>query len=326
MNPEEMNEKMYGELKGLFESDWDPGDTIDKKHFMLRSTVLTKIYQNHLDDNTVKVKFWIDTNRKPDRLDFELTSKSSQNDSSKNKTVKFLREHFVGGEQPYLKVSSGKKSKIVHMILPPDFTARVDTFRSLLKYFNRKINEISKGFQDGSFHGAYVGPTDESDSDDSGNSNKEEVSRDGLGLEKRIMKGGKIYANKNEKKLTQNFVRWIKTKSEYSLESLEQRANARDRIDVVLSKKKETIYAELKSVSSYSGMSKRAIRAALGQILDYQFYDGKPKASQLWIVLDSCEITDSEMVFINTLNKKLNNLNLKLIVEDENSSFKILNS
>ncbi|WP_019027650.1 hypothetical protein [Colwellia piezophila] len=154
------------------------------------------------------------------------------------------------------------------MILPPDFTDRVDTFRSLLKYFNRKINEISKDFQDGSFPDAYVGPTDESDSDDSGNSNKEEVSGDGLGLEERIMKGGKIYANKNEKKLTQNFVKWIKTKSEYSLESLEQRANARDRIDVVLSKnkellkEKETIYAELKSVSSYSGMSKRAIRAA----------------------------------------------------------------
>ncbi len=73
-----MNKKMYGELGDLFESYWDPGHQLYKKHFKLRSTVLTKIYQDHLDDNTVEVKFWINTDSKPDKLDFELRSKSSQ--------------------------------------------------------------------------------------------------------------------------------------------------------------------------------------------------------------------------------------------------------
>jgi tmRNA-binding protein len=150
----EMNKKMYRELEDLFESDWDPGNQPYKKHFKLRSTVLTKIYQSDLNDNEIEVKFWIDTESNPDKLDFELVGGSSQNKSSKNDIVKFLREHFVGGEQPDLKVSSGN-TKIVHMILPTDFKSRVNTFRSLLKYFDQKIREISKGFQDGNLSDAY---------------------------------------------------------------------------------------------------------------------------------------------------------------------------
>lgn len=132
-----------------------------------------------------------------------------------------------------------------------------------------------------------------------------------------------IIASQKEKELTQRFIYWIERQNIYILKGLEQRTGANDRIDVSLQHGLSLIYAELKSVSSYSGMPKRAIRAALGQILDYQFYDRKEMAQELWIVLDNSELTKEDRSFITSLNTKFKDLNLKLLVEDRNSSFKV---
>lgn len=132
-----------------------------------------------------------------------------------------------------------------------------------------------------------------------------------------------IIASQKEKELTQRFIYWIERQNIYILKGLEQRTGANDRIDVSLQHGLSLIYAELKSVSSYSGMPKRAIRAALGQILDYQFYDRKEMAQELWIVLDNSELTKDDRSFITSLNTKFKDLNLKLLVEDRNSSFKV---
>ena len=82
------------------------------------------------------------------------------------------------------------------------------------------------------------------------------------------------------------------------------------------------IYAELKSVSSYSKKPKRAIRAALGQVLDYQFYDTSNQASELWIVLDQCKLTTKDKEFIKSLNSNFKSITLKLLVEKNELSFR----
>lgn len=159
--------------------------------------------------------------------------------------------------------------------------------------------------------------TDESDAIDSAVRIPEKLST-------RVIEGKIIVVSKQELKLTQRFVNWLDKHDYYNLKKLEQKANANDRIDVVLRGGEDTIYAELKSISSYANTAKRAIRAALGQILDYQYYDGKPTADELWIVLDTCSISNEDAKFIKTLNKKLVGLNLKIVVESTNGEFKEL--
>jgi len=133
---------------------------------------------------------------------------------------------------------------------------------------------------------------------------------------KRVIEGKEIYTSSNEAELTKRFLSWLKsTNNQYEFIELEQRANDRDRIDVVLKHGKQEVYAELKSVSSYASKPKRAIRAALGQVLDYQYYDGKPKAQELWIVLDKCSLSSSEKDFITNLNKNFENMNLRLVLK-----------
>lgn len=135
--------------------------------------------------------------------------------------------------------------------------------------------------------------------------------------------GRTITVSQKEKELTYRFINWIKKKKIYKLKELEQRTGAKDRIDVSLQQGLSLVYAELKSVSSYDGMPKRAIRAALGQLLDYQLYDRREMAHELWIVLDNCELTKEDKEFITSLNSKFNELNLRLLVEKGNSSFKM---
>jgi hypothetical protein len=136
-----------------------------------------------------------------------------------------------------------------------------------------------------------------------------------------------IFVSQNEKKLTKSFVSWVNSEVKYKVCRLEQKANDRDRIDVVLNDGKNTIYAELKSVNSYSENPKRAIRAGLGQILDYQFFDGMPTAKELWIVIDKCSDEDIESVklFIDSLNAHLVNLNLRVLVQKKSGIFELIN-
>lgn len=142
---------------------------------------------------------------------------------------------------------------------------------------------------------------------------------------KRKIEGKEIYASSNEEELTKRFLSWLKsTNNQYEFIELEQRANDGDRIDVVLKHGELEVYAELKSVSSYASKPKRAIRAALGQVLDYQYYDGKPRAHELWIVLDKCELNSSENDFIRTLNNNFKNMNLRLVIENSEGNFKVL--
>lgn len=72
-------------------------------------------------------------------------------------------------------------------------------------------------------------------------------------------------------------------------------ANTLDRVDVLLSRHGLNIYCELKPVAGSS--TKREIRAALGQLLDYQYYNKSVRADALWIVLDApCNTQDTAFI------------------------------
>lgn len=98
-------------------------------------------------------------------------------------------------------------------------------------------------------------------------------------------------------KLSNKFIRWLERKGFKSIKSEFVLAN-HDRIDVRFTLKDKQIFSELKTVSGSS--VKRAIREALGQILDYQYYDNREKANELWIVIND-ECSDNDVLFIKQL-------------------------
>jgi hypothetical protein len=162
----------------------------------------------------------------------------------------------------------------------------------------------------------------ESGSTDNSSTKREEVSLGGIIPHERETVGSTITVSQKEKELTHRFLNWINRRKGIELYGVEQRTGAHDRIDVTIKQGMSLIYAELKSVSSYSKTPKRAIRAALGQILDYQFYDTSSQASELWIVLDQCKLTAKDKEFIKSLNSNLKNITLKLLVEKNELSFR----
>lgn len=135
---------------------------------------------------------------------------------------------------------------------------------------------------------------------------------------KRIIAGKEITASQNELELSTRFVTWINSIGANHI-TLEQRCNERDRIDVAFELNKESTIAELKSISSYNKSAKRAIRAALGQLLDYQYFDRDTKKSKLWIVLDG-KISQKEMDFISKLNTN-HKLSILIIFETDKNKF-----
>ncbi|MBW8192743.1 hypothetical protein K0504_17025 [Neiella marina] len=139
---------------------------------------------------------------------------------------------------------------------------------------------------------------------------------------KRVYQHKEFYANDAENDLTIDFVKWCNTSKDFTVKELESRTSEKDRIDVVLEGKSGTVYAELKSISSYRNV-KRAIRAALGQLIDYQYYDDKIQASELWIVLDAEVDNENDIRFIKRLNNEFNNLNLKLVCKTGSAKFNI---
>lgn len=126
----------------------------------------------------------------------------------------------------------------------------------------------------------------------------------------RLQSGETVEVSHEHLKLSIKFIKWLgkqgykKIKNEYIL------AN-QDRIDVLFNLNDKTIFAELKTVSGSS--AKRAIREALGQVLDYQYYDQAERASELWIVVND-ECSDKDMLFINKLIGK-HKLPLRLVWE-----------
>ncbi|UUO25470.1 hypothetical protein FGD67_21305 [Colwellia sp. M166] len=162
----------------------------------------------------------------------------------------------------------------------------------------------------------------ESGSIDNSSTKRKEVSLGEIISHNREIIGSTITVSQKEKELTHRFLNWINKRKGIELYGVEQRTGAHDRIDVTIKQGMSLIYAELKSVSSYSKKPKRAIRAALGQVLDYQFYDTSNQASELWIVLDQCKLTTKDKEFIKSLNSNFKSITLKLLVEKNELSFR----
>jgi predicted HNH restriction endonuclease len=143
------NEELYLKLKDLITADWDPGTKLNKKHFKLRSTMLSQIYGKQLNDK-VEAKFWINSEDKPNRLDFELRGGDDKYATAKMDIVEFLREHFVDGDKPDvlegLSRNKNCNTKVAHIDLPTDLERRVEIIRACIKYFDQKIKEINKDY------------------------------------------------------------------------------------------------------------------------------------------------------------------------------------
>ncbi len=128
----------------------------------------------------------------------------------------------------------------------------------------------------------------------------------------RTYTGQEIKVTINHKLLSDQFVEWLRSYSSGKIHEEYRIEGCQDRIDVIFNFNGETIISELKTVEGSS--SKRAIREALGQVLDYQYYQGKEKADQLWIVLnDEADVDD--IAFINVLIKK-HKIPLRLVCQN----------
>lgn len=97
-------------------------------------------------------------------------------------------------------------------------------------------------------------------------------------------------------KLSNAFALWLK-KAGYS--KIQQEQNY---VDVVFDNGNNVCRAELKIC--YGAGSTKAIREALGQLLEYNFYPGRKKANQWVIVLDE-KATADDVAYIRRLKDKL---------------------
>ncbi|WP_157726359.1 hypothetical protein [Imhoffiella purpurea] len=126
----------------------------------------------------------------------------------------------------------------------------------------------------------------------------------------RLQNGQEVEVTHSHSLLSKNFIKWLQKKGYDNIEDECILANL-DRIDVRFRLKEKHIFSELKTVSGSS--TKRAIREALGQILDYQYYDDSEKADELWIVIND-ECSESDVSFINKLIN-IHHLPLRLVWE-----------
>ena len=128
----------------------------------------------------------------------------------------------------------------------------------------------------------------------------------------RTVLGKVIEVNQFEYDLTMRFLEFIHNIDASDI-SLEECINVNDRLDVSFRLRNMPVMAELKSVYSHGNSSKRSIRAALGQLLDYQYYDAKTIKSELWIVIDG-KVLEKDLAFVKRLKSNLG-LNLVLVYE-----------
>lgn len=119
----------------------------------------------------------------------------------------------------------------------------------------------------------------------------------------RLIEGGIVEVSDDHFRLQKKFIEWVKTRGTKQIQEEFVLAN-RDRIDVRFNFRRKNVFSELKTVSGSS--TKRAIREALGQLLDYQYHGETITSDELWIVVDG-ECNDDDVEFINKLiiNHKL---------------------
>jgi hypothetical protein len=126
----------------------------------------------------------------------------------------------------------------------------------------------------------------------------------------RTTEGRTVEVTHGHLELSKKFIKWLKRKGYRNIKDEFVLANF-DRIDVRFELEDKKIFSELKTVSGRA--TKRAIRQALGQILDYQYYDDREKADELWIVVND-ECTNLDVQFIKQLVEK-HELPLRLVWE-----------
>jgi len=113
----------------------------------------------------------------------------------------------------------------------------------------------------------------------------------------RLQSGQEVEVTNGHLKLSKKFIKWLGRRGFKNIQSEFVLAN-HDRIDVLFYLKGKPIFSELKTISGSS--AKRAIREALGQILDYQYYGSTDNASELWIVVND-ECSDNDVLFVKRL-------------------------
>lgn len=117
----------------------------------------------------------------------------------------------------------------------------------------------------------------------------------------RTIKGGEQKVNQNHIKLAELFCKWLRKNANTKEIKEEYYLANKDSIDITLRFKNKYIFCELKTTHNTS--PKRAIREAIGQLLDYQCYDNKAESADgLYIVIDS-EPSDLDLAFIRKLKK-----------------------
>jgi hypothetical protein len=131
----------------------------------------------------------------------------------------------------------------------------------------------------------------------------DEINEPDGGLLVRLIQGGMVQVSEDHSRLQKKFIEWAKARGTKNIQEEFVLANG-DRIDVRLNFRGKNVFSELKTVSGSS--TKRAIREALGQLLDYQYHGETIASDELWIVVDG-ECNKDDKRFINKLiiNHKL---------------------
>lgn len=131
----------------------------------------------------------------------------------------------------------------------------------------------------------------------------DEINESGNRLVVRLIEGGMVEVSDDHFRLQKKFIEWAKARGTKNIQEEFVLANG-DRIDVSFNFRGKNVFSELKTVSGSS--TKRAIREALGQLLDYQYHGETIASDELWIVVDG-ECNKDDKKFINKLiiNHKL---------------------
>ncbi len=130
----------------------------------------------------------------------------------------------------------------------------------------------------------------------------------------RLIDKTEVVVSHYHKNLERDFIRWLK-KMRYTNVHQEFLLANNDRIDVRFSLLDKAIFAELKTINGSS--SKRAIRQALGQILDYKYHGDIQNVDELWIVING-EFSDYDTAFIQVLRDE-HSLPLRLLGKNKQS-------
>ncbi len=140
--------------------------------------------------------------------------------------------------------------------------------------------------------------------------NKFKVSGDKKYTSIRLNEGGMVEVTHEHLRLTEKFIKWVSKKGFKDIKNEYILAN-KDRIDVRFYIDNQLIFTEMKTVGGSS--SKRSIREALGQLLDYQYYNSTIQAKELWIVIND-KVDESDIQFIDSL-RDMHNLPLRIVWE-----------